>query len=130
MVPDLPRVDALLALPVQMLDQHPPRDLREQYGQALHLRELHALADLVARSRDLHEIGDVARHQLVTLGAARRVPRNGVDELHLTPGRGDGELVAGAGRREHGRDPGAAGRPARRSEEAARKSSPLFDGAP
>ena len=53
----------------------------------LHIRHLEALADLVARGRDLHELGDVARDQLVALGAAQRVPQDGVHELDLPRGR-------------------------------------------
>jgi hypothetical protein len=58
--------------------------LSEQLG---YLSDLEPLADLVARRWDLHQLGDVAGHQLVALGAAQRVPQDGVDELDLPLGR-------------------------------------------
>lgn len=54
---------------------------------AVHVGDLEALADLVARARDLHELGDVARDQLLALGAAERIPQNSMDELDLPFGR-------------------------------------------
>jgi hypothetical protein len=50
-------------------------------------RQLAGLTDAVAVRRDLHELGHVSGDQLVALGAAERVPQNGVDELDLPPGR-------------------------------------------
>ena len=55
-------------------------------GSASRPPERHSLADLVARRRDLDELRDVARDQLVAYGVAQRVTQDGVHELDL-PGR-------------------------------------------